>query len=209
MATSFTTHSAGQVITSAAINLIQTAVNALENSPAAAGSTTALATGFGVMHRSAATGTGATATGRLNLVGFVAGSSFTCANITTYISSGNGSATVYKYGIYTLDASGNGTLVASTANSTATANSSGKATIALSSPYALVAGTKYAVAEVHVTGSGPTYNTATAAGGSGAMNLGGTQPFAAALLAAQTDLPASFTIGSLSVSTPIYFELTT
>lgn len=47
MATSFTTHTTGQVITAADINLIQTAVNTLESAPAGGAGADPLSTGLG------------------------------------------------------------------------------------------------------------------------------------------------------------------
>lgn len=192
--TTFTTHSAGQVITSADINLIQTAVNTLERG----GSGWTFTNGVANYPAQSLATTSTTTTGRLNLSGFIAGKSFTAANIIGYASAAGTSVTLFKYGLYTLDSSGNGTLVASTANQSTAANGfNGVRSYALSSSYAVTAGTAYALALLSVGGNAPQYACNTTTAFNGAIS-GIAQPFLFAGLDSQTDLPSSFTYASLT-----------
>ena len=102
--------------------------------------------------------------------------------------------TVCRIGLYTVAASGDLTLVASTANDTALFNSSGAVTKAWSSSYAKVSGTRYAVGLVVVSGATmPTFSGSVIGQGVEAL----VAPALSSSLAGQTDLPSSVAAGSL------------
>ena len=106
--------------------------------------------------------------------------------------------TLIRFGLYTVDGSGNGTLVAATPNDTSLLNGvSTNYTKALSAPYTMVAGQRYAFAGLVVSGV-----TVPALCGL-AMNIGSDPnqpPRLSAALTGQTDLPASFTDASLNTT---------
>lgn len=112
--------------------------------------------------------------------------------------------TLCKIGVYSVDATGNLTLVASTANDTtlfAAASTTYTRTFAAS--FTKTAGTRYSVIVLVVT-------TATAPNfqGLGASTENGLLPMAATRLTAQTDLPGTIAVGSLQAnSAPIYAVL--
>lgn len=108
--------------------------------------------------------------------------------------------TLVRAGLYSIAANGDGTLVASTANDTSLFSvASTRYTKAWSSPIQLMAGAQYAVAQLCVTAA-----TAPNLVGCFFANDAGTSrpetllsPVMAAQLTGQTDLPASFSFGSL------------
>ncbi|XTP37072.1 hypothetical protein ACORG1_13020 [Mycobacterium sp. TJFP1] len=106
--------------------------------------------------------------------------------------------TLCRIGIYSVDGSGNLTLVASTANDTALFAASNTAyTKTLSSPFSKVAGTRYAVGVLVVTGG-----TAPTLTGQSALHTGeGDQaPKLFSTVLSQTDLPASVSAGSIGAT---------
>lgn len=198
--------------TSAVTTSLDYIVNHLSAAPPSAAQP--LVNGFGNMHRVAVTATpSGRGGGTLWLVSVVATSSFTAANVNAYHATGTSGNTLLKYGIYSLDSSGNGTLVRGTTNGVAQQGAGGKVIMPLTSSVAISAGTTYALAVVNVGNTGPGYvgNTAMAAPFGGASVLAaGVQPFAFATLGSQTDLPSSFTFGSLTaLGQGPYMEVTT
>lgn len=107
--------------------------------------------------------------------------------------------TIIRIGIYSLDASGNGTLVASTPNDTTLlATISTRYTKALSAPFTKVSGTRYAVGILVVTAfTVPTVIGWTSGAG---YVMFAVAPRTTGLIAAQSDLPLSFTAGSVAAS---------
>lgn len=223
---SYTAHAdgVGEVISAATINALQDAVAALQvkagvtssadassldykvahASGGGSGSDLASAIGVTTMPRSAVTTTWASGNQSLTLTGFVPQVSFTAARIKG-VAVSTTTPTSAWLGIYSLDASGNGTLIATTAN-TPSIGTSGTYSVALVSPVALTAGGAYVLARLGV-GAGLS--------GCGAPSMSANvstltiRPFCSASLASQTTLPASFTFASLAASTtPIYNEIT-
>lgn len=209
MATSFTTHSAGQVIASADINLIQTAVNALENATApASGSGQLLASGMANMNRESATTTDRPASGSMIMSGFIATKSFTAANVNVYVTGAGSGLTLLKVGLFSLDASGNGTRIAVTADQSADANTNtGKRTYAFTGSVAVTAGTSYAVAILGVGTTRPSYAAATFTNSAIAL---GAQPFRAGVIGSLADIGTSFVIGTVGATATFHLvEVTT
>ena len=107
--------------------------------------------------------------------------------------------TLIRFGIYTLDGSGNGTLAYSTANDTTllASTSSGNYTKALSASFPKVSGTRYAIGLLCVT----SYTAPTLCGHNvinGAEYL--VAPTIAAGLGSQSDLPGNFTAAGLATA---------
>lgn len=115
--------------------------------------------------------------------------------------------TLCRVGIYSVDGSGNGTLVASIANDTtlwATANTAYSST--LSSPLAKVGGQRYALGIICVTGAAaPSFIGAGVDGSPGYRTEMTIAPRIAGFVNSVSDLPASFTDAGLSIwSLPLY-----
>lgn len=167
--------------------------------------TPTLSGGFSTFHRDDATSATGVVTGRMFLTGFIAGKSMTVNNLIWVCTTSSGTTTLFKLGIYSLDASQNGTLLMSTANTAASPSSTGVKTIAVASPTAVVAGAAYAFALLAVGGTPQfaTGNTVTL------QALADRAPFTAGLLTGQADLPASFTFAGLSAmgTVPGYMEV--
>ncbi len=112
--------------------------------------------------------------------------------------------TLCKLGVYTVDASGNLTLVASTASDTTLfAAASTTYTRSFVASFTKTAGVRYSVVVLVVTaGTAPNFQ------GLGASTENGILPMLATRLTAQTDLPASITVGTLATNcAPIYAVL--
>jgi parallel beta-helix repeat protein len=106
--------------------------------------------------------------------------------------------TLVKFGLYSIADTGDGTLVASTASDTALLNApTARFTKSFSSSYTKSAGQRYAVAVLVVTTV-----TAPSLSGVGSANSAefAEDPRVSAVLTSQTDLPSSFTAGSLAAS---------
>lgn len=231
----FTTRSNGDVIQPAHVNELQTNVVALETRVGITGSADAtsltkriavleaagsggagtsgqvLAKGFANHRRRDITG-GVTATsGVLWVQGVHAPRSETLTKMSINVSTAGTSVTLFKLGLYTLDASGNGTLVASTASAHVAINAAStntKLDINLASNYAVVAGTLYATALISVGGT-PPVNLGRAADSVLVRLDTMAQPFLGGSKAALSDLPGSFTIGTISVGADVpYIEIT-
>lgn len=143
MATSFTTHSTGQVITAADINLIQTAVNALENAPA--GSTVysdpPVAAGFKTwtfdsVHMN---GNMSFLTGDAFVCRFYAASAYTVTNFHTVQYATSALPTNYFAAMYNAA----GTLLSTSSNQASTAGTVGVKTFPLAAAQAVTAGSFY------------------------------------------------------------------
>lgn len=140
--------------------------------------------------------------GTLAMSFFTADKTETISNLTVYTGSTAAGATptLCRMGIYELDSSGNGTLVASTANDTTLFAATGTAyTKALSSSFTKVAGKRYATALLVVTGAtAPTFHGPTPLNNAVVSTVLALAPAVNGRLTDQTDLPASFTAGSVT-----------
>lgn len=143
-----------------------------------------------------------TTSGSLRMAFFTASRSLTAGQV-RIISGGTAAGatpTLIRVGLYSIDGSGNGTLVASTANDTTLlAGTNTVYTKALSSTYEIGSGRRYAAGILVVTGAtAPTVQGASS-------SLSGTEcqqaPTISALLSGLADLPASFTAASLTGAT--------
>ena len=106
--------------------------------------------------------------------------------------------TIGKLGLYSVAANGNLTLVQGSTNDTALLGTIGAAYNKTITAAALVAGSRYAIGVLTV---GTTAGTVRGASGvTSSANPGGSWPRMAAALAAQADLPASVTAGSLTAT---------
>jgi hypothetical protein len=106
--------------------------------------------------------------------------------------------TLCRVGVYSIDGSGNLTLIASIANDTTLwAATNTNYTRSLSASFSKVRGTRYAVGALFVGTTAPTVPGVT--GGVAAENT--IAPRMAAGISSQTDLPSSITVGSLSDAT--------
>jgi len=113
--------------------------------------------------------------------------------------------TLVRFGLYTVDGSDNGTLVASIANDTTIFAAANTAyTRSWSSSYAKVAGQRYALAILVVTAAtAPTLPGLSV--GTGVINETALVPRIIGTLTGQTDLPSSFTAASLVASGQRYY----
>lgn len=221
---SYSPHATNDVIAASHVNDLQDAVTALEtkvgqntsavttsldyivNHLSGGGSGPDIAASLGVttMPRAAVTNVAGQGTGLLYLTGFVPQVSFTASKIRTYVPGAGNTTTSCWLGIYSIvPSTGAGTLIAITANDI-TISVAGLHTTNLVTPVALVAGNAYMYANLGVGGtytpaSGPSTNLGIA---------GWSNPRIAAFLSGQSTMPASFTLGSLTVtSTPVYAEI--
>lgn len=133
-------------------------------------------------------------------------------NLVTYTSSIAAAATptLCRGGVYSIDAAGAGTLVASIANDTTLwAAVSTKYTRALSAPFNKVAGQLYALALLCVSGTTIPTTAGNAANASTASIIFSELPRLYATLAAQNDLPASYADASLTnIGNSVYARFT-
>lgn len=135
----------------------------------------------------------------LYLTYFTARKSETITQLRGYTSAAAGATpTLCRLGLYTIDASGNGTLVAATANDTTIWSAATSVfTRALLASYATAAGQRYAIGTVCVTAASlPSLLCL--------QMLGNPEPLMSPItcgrLASQTDLPASFLGSALASS---------
>lgn len=198
MATSFTTHSAGQTILSADINLIQTAVNSLENNSGSVFPAINRGAGASATLSPHAFANHTLSTGVLYVSCFTAVASITTANVRYVVQTlCASSAAGTSIGLYSMDASDNGTLIASVA-STTLFTTGGAITKAWASPVAITGGSRYAVAFLNINGSG---NPVMAGCATGTFNSAEffTTPILSGTRSGQS-AQASFTIGNLSAA---------
>lgn len=143
MATSFTTHSAGQIITSADVNLIQTAVNALENSAFAGGPQPAnmpVPAKAWTIDPGLVASTATSNLGLLSLAGIYVAAPITVTKVYTCVTSA-GSTTHAFAGVWT--AAAGGALLRASTDSTTAGGTTGLVTYTLTSSLALTAGWYY------------------------------------------------------------------
>ena len=187
-----------------------TRLNALEQGLAAASTAdlTPVTTGEATMPRYgvSTSGTSLSASGSLCLTYFTARRTETVTQVWTH--TGNTAAaatpTLCRIGVYTVDGTGAGTLVASTANDTTLfAAAFGAYTRSFSASFSKTAGQLYAVGILVVTAAAiPTFYSSQMASA-----MAGIAPRLAGRVASQADLPASFTGASVLSHNPIYSEL--
>jgi hypothetical protein len=152
----------------------------------------------------------ATGSGNLRMQYFTARHSGTATNVR--ILSGTTAAgatpTLVRIGLYTVDVSGNITLVASTANDTALLAATNTAyTKALQTPYAIVKGQRYGLGLLVVTAAAVPSVVGRSINGAIQQELN-RLPSMANVLSGQTDLPASASFGSFGTSlNPQYIVL--
>jgi hypothetical protein len=149
--------------------------------------------------------------GTLRLSYFTATKTETINNIKGFTASTAAGATptLCRLGLYSVDSSGNLTLVASCASDTTMfAATTTVYSRALSAPYLKVAGQRYAVGALVVTGAAaPTFPASFFSGLGAEMTT--TEPTEAAALSGQTDLPASIMAGSLGASNQKMYAVVT
>lgn len=140
--------------------------------------------------------------GTLALSYFTADKTETINNVTLYTgtTAAGATPTLVRVGIYSLDGSGNGTLVASTPNDTTLLAAASTAyTKALSAPFSKVAGTRYAIGLLVVSGATmPSFQGPLAVSSAPSQTVFGLPPRLCGRLTGQTDLPASFTEAGLT-----------
>lgn len=150
----------------------------------------------------------ATGTGNLRLTYFTAQKTETTTQVRV-ISGGTAAAatpTLVRIGLYLIDGSDGGTLVASTVSDTALfAATNTVYTRSWSTPYAKVAGQRYALSVLVVTGAAAPTLAGHAALASAAGEVTTVAPRLSATFSGQTDLPASFATGSLAVSGNLHY----
>lgn len=158
---------------------------------------------------SRASTTAGTATGRASFTFFTAHRSATRTGIR--VATGSTAATgtpptLTRFGLYSVDASGNLALIASTPNDVALLVTVNVVyTKAFSATVDLVAGNRYALAELVVTtGTVPNFQ---GAGPSTSSNMAKDGLALAGFLASQADLPASTTVAAMSGTNPFYAKL--
>lgn len=148
----------------------------------------------------------ATSNQGLRLTYFTARKTETTANVRmdTGGTAAAATPTLCRFGLYSVDSGGGGTLVASTANDTTlfAAGNTGY-TRAWSTPYSKVAGQRYALAVLVVTGAAtPTF---WGIGSAGLAADAGLAPRLGGLLTGQADLPSSFTDASLTATAQCFY----
>lgn len=113
--------------------------------------------------------------------------------------------TLCRIGLYTIAATGDGTLVASTTNDTTLFAASNTAyTRSWSSSYAKIAGQRYALAILVVTAAAAPSITGILAGTAPTVE-NSIVPRLSSALTSQSDLPSTFTSGSLTTNTSRYY----
>lgn len=160
------------------------------------GDLTALTVGESVMARRQedATANITMPSGTLRLGYFTSTKNEVKSSIKVYCQTGGGAPTLTKFGLYSVDGSGNLTLIGSTASDTTLLRTNATTyTKALQAAVSTVAGTRYAVAILVVTGS----SVPSVSGKQGHANQFNAEPRLSASLNSQTDLPASIAVGSL------------
>lgn len=141
------------------------------------------------------------ANGNLRLTYFTARRTETIQNVRTIINVAQSGATLVRVGLYTVDGSGNLTLVASTTNDTTLWKGTGAATKALSASYGKTRGQRYAVG-ILVVGAG----TQPQLSGCGMVpSEAGLAPRLTGFVASQTDLPSSISAGSVADTLQRYY----
>ena len=168
-----------------------------------------IATGEGTYHRRHISTTAASVgNSTLRLTYFTARKTETITTVltTTGTAGTTSGATLARIGIYSVDGSGNLTLVASTANDTTLWVASNTAyTRSLSASWSKVKGTRYALALLAVGGS----TGLTFVGTAGGSAINAIAPRLSGLVASQTDLPSTIAVGSVTDASFTHFALFT
>ena len=155
-----------------------------------------LTTGESTRPRGLSTGGISTGSGNVRLTYFTAAKTETINSIRTVCTIAGTSPTLQRIGIYSIDGSGNLTLVASTATDTTLWIAVTSYTKALSASFSKVRGTRYALGILYVgTGTAPSLS-GLLPGGSAAE--AGQPPRLSGFVSGQTDLPSSVTAASIS-----------
>ena len=153
-----------------------------------------LTTGESTRPRGLSTAGVSTGTGNLRLTFFTAAKTETINSIRTVCTTLGTSATLQRIGVYSIDGSGNLTLIASTASDTSLWIAAASYTKALSASFSKVRGTRYAVGILYVGGG-------TAPSLSGLLPTNATEdgqpPRLSGFLTSQTDLPATVAVGNI------------
>ena len=163
-----------------------------------------LTTGESTRPRGLSTASVSTGSGNLRLTYFTAAKTETTASVRTVCTVLGTSATLQRIGIYSIDGSGNLTLIASTANDTSLWIAAASYTKALSASFSKVRGTRYAVGILYVGGgTAPTL--------SGLLPGNSTEasqpPRLSGFLSSQTDLPATISVGSILDTSANYYTV--
>jgi hypothetical protein len=153
-----------------------------------------LTTGESTRPRALSTSGVSTGTGSLRLTYFTAAKTETINSIRTVCTTAGTSSTLQRIGIYSIDGSGNLTLVASTASDLTLWIATSAYTKTLSASFSKVRGTRYAVGILYVGGG-------TAPSLSGLLPTNATEagqpPRLSGFLTSQTDLPATVAVGNI------------
>lgn len=183
---------AGDTLTSSVVDL-----SAQQLAPAVL-----LSSGEEVISREVVSANTATVSGRVQLTYFTARKSETTTQTKMYTGATAAGATpsLCRIGLYSIDGSGNGTLVAAVANDTTLFGSTNSGfTRSWSSSYSKVAGQMYALGIIVISAAAmPTL--ASIAGAANAAAMWSTDRRLTANINSQTDLPSSFVPGSLTTS---------
>ncbi len=136
-----------------------------------------------------------------------ASGSYTQLKTATSTTAAGATPTLCKMGLYSVDGSGAGALIASTASDTTLWSATNTVyTRATQASYNVTAGQRYALAVLVVTAAAvPSVVGASMAGAAAANTLMSEGPRLSGSLAAQSDLPASFTDASLSGVASVYY----
>lgn len=164
----------------------------------------ALSSGEGTMRRREISGVAGLPAGSLRLTYFTARRTETITSVRTNCTTLQSGATLCRIGLYTVDSSGNLTLVAATANDTTLWTAAQSYTKAFSASYAKVRGQRYAVGLLTVGGGAPSLAGISAVTSAEAA----IDPRLCALLASQTDLGAigsTISSGSLGLASLQYY----
>jgi hypothetical protein len=170
----------------------------------------ALSSGEATMPREVVLATTSLSTGTLRLSYFTAVKTETITQVRTY--SGSAAAatpTLCKMGVYSVDASGNLTLLAATANDTALwAAANTTYTRSLTTSFTKVAGQRYAAAQLCVTaGTAPTVLCGSSGAGSTMNSIMADAPRLGGAVTAVADLSASIAAGSVGVQANRIFSI--
>lgn len=140
--------------------------------------------------------------GTLHLSYFTARKTETVTKVITEVEDGAaGGATLARIGLYTVDGSGNLTLVASSANDTALWTSPYQITTAtFTTPYTKTVGTRYAVGILWIGTTAPAISASISSAG-----LYSAPPILVRILPGQTDLPSSVSAASTSADWRLFW----
>lgn len=140
----------------------------------------------------------------LHLTFFTARKTETTTQVRTYnTTAAAATPTLCRIGLYSVDSSGNGTLVAATANDTTLWNTASTSfTRSWAVPYAKVAGQRYAVANLCITGAALP-NLLCMSTTANPENF--ISPITCGRITGQADLPASFTGAGLTTQGARYY----